>query len=367
MSTEPENPIPDPQPAEPRPLAGDGNPAGVESDLWELDEEGASAPSSQAAEARAKTDDQRRVDVRNWLNESVQKHPATKKENRKRTGVQLDIQPKSTPRLMEKAALPRRRVEQEFEQLDTWDDSVPMGEVDVDPLAESAAVVVEPDPSPAPESDHSDPVNVEVLEEAMAEEQPLSSEAECPKPMASGRKSSATPMRGMEWAGLIVLGLLLIALAAGAYFWSIHRLPHKAPPWKQVSFPVKGQLVEIKDAKTYWRAPVLEGPKRDPIRRGTRLIPILELEVVGGPAALRVIFRDDEGRSVGDPIIHPVAASGKFALASTAGFEDLGMHAAYRTEELDPWSVEVSEAASADASGNDFSLILKMNLSSDLR
>jgi hypothetical protein len=43
------------------------------------------------------------------------------------------------------------------------------------------------------------------------------------------------------------------------------------------------------------------------------------------------------------------------------------MHAAYRTEDLEPWTVEIAEARSADASGREYTKILKMNISPELR
>jgi hypothetical protein len=299
----------------------------------------------------------------------VDKEAFQKKENRKRTGVRLNIQPKDATRTPEQPAmqptLPSRRVEREFSQLDDWEEAAQPAAAVAGPEEESTPASMDPAPdlvaAEAPVVSESDAGATDRI----AEEKPVHSNEKRKKP-ASQPAPPSVPMKQVEWVGLVVLAVLIAGLAIGAYFWSIHLLPEKTPRWQQIPFPVKGERVEIKHATTYWRAPVLEGPDKDPIRRGTSLIPVVALELAGGPAALRFIFRDDEGRGVGDPIIRALPSSGKLVVAATAGFEDPGMHAAYRTDELDPWTVEVSEAGAADSPGNEFSLILKMNLSSDL-
>lgn len=365
MSSRPDNPTPEPQSTEkPRLSADDDGQAGTESELWELENE--DKPASKASEKQGEPEDERRNSKRQWVAEPWQKRIAQKRENSEKSGVRLDIQPRGIKRSVEQLTLPTRRVEREFSKLDDWEEESPstLPETRTPVKAEPAPKVVHPDTSSdelsdGSEADAGDKVTVPIEETRALDEELI-------KPTPQAEKISA-PMKGLEWVGLVVLAVLICALAIGAYFWSIHLLPNETPPWQKIAFPVKGERFEIKNATTYWRAPVLEGPDKDPIRRGTRLIPIVELELAGGPAALRLIFRDDEGRGVGDPIIRHVASSGKIALAATAGFEDPGMHAAYRTEELDPWSVEVSEAAGVDSPGSDFSQILKINLSPDLR
>ena len=55
------------------------------------------------------------------------------------------------------------------------------------------------------------------------------------------------------------------------------------------------------------------------------------------------------------------------ALAATAGFEDIGMHAAYRTGQSKSWSVEVREAPSEDSPVQDFKKLFEMSISTDRR
>jgi hypothetical protein len=356
MSSESENPTSAPQPTDkPRSFAADGGQARAESELWELEDEG-----NKASAASAKTpepEDERRDSVRKWVAGPLDKSTVQKKENRKKTVVRLDIQPRGVARTAEQMSLPPRGVEQEFAKLDDWEEPSPSAVIGPDVTREVDAAPVEAT---------GEVETIESEQTAISSDEPLQ-----PREDQSHASSQTVvedvPMKRVEWVGLAVLAVLVGSLLTGAYFWSIHLLPKETPQWKLVEYPVKGEHLEIKNATTYWRAPVAEGPDADPIRRGTRLIPVVELELVGGPAALRLIFRDEEGRGVGDPIIRFVPSSGKLALAATAGFEDPGMHAAYRTEQLEPWSVEVSEATQVDAPGSSFSKILKLNLSSDLR
>jgi hypothetical protein len=369
MSSEPEKPRHKSQPKKARPLLGHASQAGMESDLWDLEKEAQDSPDGARAESAAplEADESRGGAARKWVSVSVEKDTSHKNEKRKMTGVSLDIHPKGVARTAEQPPIPARRVEAEFSALDDWEEEAPVPAENAKRSEEANLVATDPDLVLEGEDV---PVDLEPnakVEEVITTEKPELPNGEDVPTSSEPAAKPVAPMRLMEWAALAVLALVITALAIGAYFWSIHRLPKKAPRWQQISFPMKGERFEIKNATTYWRAPVTEGPDRDPIRRGTSLMPVIELEVAGGPAALRVIFRDDQGRGVGDPIIRSITTSGKFALAATAGFEDPGMHAAYRTEELEPWVVEVSEAASAGSSGSDFSLVMKMNISPDLR
>ena len=54
-------------------------------------------------------------------------------------------------------------------------------------------------------------------------------------------------------------------------------------------------------------------------------------------------------------------------IAATAGFEDLGMHAAYRTGQSKPWTIEVLEAPSESAANAEFKKLFEINISTDRR
>lgn len=171
----------------------------------------------------------------------------------------------------------------------------------------------------------------------------------------------------LERFGMVALVLVLLGMAAGVLFYTASRLPVETLSSKVPKFPLKGQYVTIQSAKTYWRDVVTSGPEADIVRRGTRLLPVLDLSCSAGDGVLRVLFRDEYGDSVGDIITRQIAAGAKVSVASTAGFNDAGMHAAYRTGETKPWKIEVYEGKSENFSGNNFSKLFEIDISTERR
>ena len=70
--------------------------------------------------------------------------------------------------------------------------------------------------------------------------------------------------------------------------FALKRLPTEAKRVKANDFPIQGEHLTIDSATSYWRAPITEGTARDTVRRGTQLLPVLEVTAHGGPAAIRV-------------------------------------------------------------------------------
>ena len=163
----------------------------------------------------------------------------------------------------------------------------------------------------------------------------------------------------IERVGLLCLLLLLIG-GAGAWIWTtIYNLPAGAERAMAADFPIAGKKLTIASADTYWRAP----QAGDTSRRGTLLLPVIDMEVEGGPGALRILFRNSDGESVGDAITRLIQSPGKLSVPATAGFDDLGMHAAYRAGEAKPWTIEVREAPSDTSPPDAFKKLFEMNIS----
>ncbi|MEI8038292.1 MAG: hypothetical protein WCJ14_07860, partial [Verrucomicrobiota bacterium] len=174
-------------------------------------------------------------------------------------------------------------------------------------------------------------------------------------------------LSAVERIGLIGLLALLLVGGGAMLVFSLTRLPSEPKRAKVNDFPIQGARLTITSAKSYWRAPKLAGPAPDMVRRGTELLPVLEIQVSGGPAAVRVLFRNAERAVVGDAVTRPVSGGGTLQIPATAGFDDLGMHAAYRTGESKPWTIEVLEAASEDTAGQEFKKLFELNISTDRR
>jgi len=164
----------------------------------------------------------------------------------------------------------------------------------------------------------------------------------------------------------IAITALCAALAFGAILTLIHfsnRVPTRPLVAKEVDFPVSGEIVEITAAETYWREPVTTGDNADVVRRDTKLIPVLKLNLSAKSGVIRVFFRNGEGLVVGDGITRAVKGAAEVAVAATAGFEDVGMHTAYRTGDGKRWIVQVFEGPSATAPREKFRKVLETEIS----
>jgi hypothetical protein len=266
---------------------------------------------------------------------------------------------------------PQSKPESDFDDLDHWEDAkveTEIGELPVEaplePLertpAPVAAMPVPKELAPLPEAPP--PAAAAETQDTLDEFSPVVP--------VDAKPISLRPHLGLsklERVGLIALMVVLLASALTILIISLNRLPtdfHKAVSH---DFPIKGSHFSIRSAKTFWRVPVTDGPNPDTCRRGTQLLPVVELDLAGGPAAVRVLFRNEESVLQGDAVTHAVRGDGKLNIAATAGFEDLGMYAAYRTGGSKPWTLEVYEAPSQDTPGRDFKKLFEMDITTDRR
>ena len=244
--------------------------------------------------------------------------------------------------------IPRPKPDGEFEDLSDW----------VEPLARAASPP--PVQKPAPKAIVTEPI--EPLTEQDDEIRPVS-----PEP---AKPISLRPQLQLSKAERIGLGVLLLLLLVGSIaliLSTFSRLPTESARTQASDFPVSGKHVKISTADSYWRAPIAEGTDKEVVRRGTVLIPVLKLTASGGPAALRVVFRDSEGKVVGDVITRRAQVDAPMEIAATAGFEEVGMHAAYLTGQGKPWTVEIYEAATPNSPSQDFKRLIEMKISNARR
>jgi hypothetical protein len=171
-------------------------------------------------------------------------------------------------------------------------------------------------------------------------------------------------LSSLERIGFVVLTLLL--LGAGVYFvmFPLNHLPMESH-LKVNHFPIKGQQFSILSAESYWRTPVTTGDHPDVVRRGTVLIPVILLKTGHGTGAIRIVFRNEDKNSVGDVLTQSVKSDETIEIAGTAGFNDFGIYAGYRTGDMKPWMIEVYEASSVDASPDSFKKLFKLPVSTD--
>ncbi len=207
---------------------------------------------------------------------------------------------------------------------------------------------------------------------AMGQEVPSAAPGEAELAETDVAAVPVQPQRGakatmIDRIAVTVLAVLL--LAAGAVFlrWSVGALPSRPLFEGDGKFPVKGSRLVVTDAETYWREPVRSGERIDLVQRDAKVIPEIRLSLAGGPCAVRVMFRDGDGNLIGDAVTRGVEGEGEIKIAATGGFADSGMHASYRMQGVRPWTAEVYEGPDVGSSGESFSRIFEMRISTDLR
>lgn len=256
------------------------------------------------------------------------------------------------------------------DDLELWDDDEVAAESQEPPAPEPAA------PEPAAPAVPEEPASVE-QDSSEAESVPSESQPPAVGDHASMEQASPPQVQPVslrprlklsagELIGMVALLAVLLTAGVGFYVFTIKRLPAETERAETTDFPIKGGKVTVKAANTYWREPVTDGVDADTFRRGTRLLPVVEMSVEGS-GALRVMFLDEQRQFVGDAVTRAVGGQQTISIPATAGFEDTGTYAAYRIGSTRPWTVIVYEAGSASALGSAFELLFEMNISTERR
>jgi hypothetical protein len=281
-----------------------------------------------------------------------------------RNSIQVNVSSKDPrPKSQSTGAPMKSKPGDDFDDLDHWDepDSVaPLPEIEPEipsePAVPKESVVESVEPEITP------PVVAAVIAGDVDEFSPVVPENATPISLVPHLGLSKVERIGL-WA---LLGVLLIG-GGILYFATIHRLPTETVRVRQGDFPVKGRHLTILSADTFWRAPIMEGPNVETFRRGTQLLPVVTLAASGGPAAVRLFFRNEDGLVMGDAVTRTIQSGVPLEIAATAGFEDVGMHAAYRTGQSKPWTIEVFEAPAATSPNPDFKKLFEIDISTDRR
>ncbi|MBK1826116.1 hypothetical protein [Haloferula rosea] len=235
------------------------------------------------------------------------------------------------------------------------------------------------EPRPAPKAEPTTESDLEIPSEP--ETEPVSAPAPAPAeeakntpepPSEPSRKSApAIQPDRKEWIGLALLGVVCLGVA----IWWIAGLFSSITTTRmgddEPDFPVKGGLIQVRTADSFWRKPIRGGENADVARADVVQIPVAEVTLEGqGNGVLRAIFRDDQGEFVGDSITRSFT-SGHFDLTgsptaqfpATSGFTEDAAFNAYRVGG-NRWTVEVFEGPSDNAPGSEFKLLFKAPISS---
>lgn len=195
-------------------------------------------------------------------------------------------------------------------------------------------------------------------------------EADTEKPASKSAVATSGFLASLTKTEKIGISALAAILALTAIYGIVHfnsRIPVKPLVPAELELPVKGKRMTVTSVETYWRAPVSGGDNPDIVQRGVKLIPAIKINLKESSGAIRVLFRNEEGSVVGDNISRTIDSGGTIEVAGTAGFEDAGMHAAYRTGNSDRWTVHVLEGSDVNAPIEKFDSLLKTKISANVR
>jgi len=292
-------------------------------------------------------------------------------------------EPKKTDKKAESPGIPSRRVRESPIQskkpkerhIDPPVTETMVPETDVDPpvTKKEPAKAPKPKGSPAakqkPTPVRKPATEPESPEPYVSESNPSESESES-APSTETRNPWHAFLSSLSKSEKTGISVLLAILALGATLAIVHfstRVPTRSVLSENLDLPLEGKLVKVTAISTYWREPITTGDNPDVVRRGTKLIPVVKVKIEAKSAAIRVLFRDQEGLVIGDPINRTFSGNAELRIPATAGFDDIGMHAAYRTGESPPWIVQILEATESSASIDNFKMLLETEISTDIR
>jgi len=228
--------------------------------------------------------------------------------------------------------------------------------------------------------------DLEGIEDASGEMPPQQREEVAPAPTPPPRKktprkkeSSNDPppsqkkdnrLSILEKITLAGLCTLFLGLAVFSYVW-LYKKNQTVDPFT-VELPFQGKYITISEFSSYWQA----SHKSYEVKTGAQVIPSAQLTLKSDNAqsgALRIYFRNRDNETIGDPVTLTVK-SGAFInqhssnitisddglsaeITSSDGFHQEGDFSAYVLDPKLAWSIQIFEAASADAKWNEFKAI----------
>lgn len=231
----------------------------------------------------------------------------------------------------------------------------------------AAEKTVKEAPSPAILEDEEK--DAETTEEQPPSDSPAEKGAssETSSPEGSLLKEFLNSLTKIEKIGISVLVAILALTATLSIIHFSNRVPLKPLIAEDLDLPIEGKVIKVTSVATFWREPITEGEDRDVVRRGVKLIPVIRMGIEGKSGAIRVLFRNENGAVVGDNISRPVTKKASLEISATDGFNDIGMHAAYRTGESDRWVVQVLEGPTVNAPMDNFRIVFETEVSTDMR
>jgi len=163
---------------------------------------------------------------------------------------------------------------------------------------------------------------------------------------------------------MALVALVLLTGAIGFPIYAFKQLPVEKKEAVMPDFPVRGEFVQVKSVRTYWR----HRNKNDRAKNNVVVLPVVNIELEGGTGGVRFLIEDESGTIRGDNTTLSVKdgkfnnGSTSYELTCTDGFEEQGLYEGYSVEETDFWVLRILEATSRNSNADDFKEIAKILL-----
>jgi hypothetical protein len=181
------------------------------------------------------------------------------------------------------------------------------------------------------------------------------SEREVPNESATTEPRIRTKLGMIDKISLAVLCLIFVTVAFLGLAYFYEQIPTRPLYPAAEKFPKSGQFLDITSLDTYWRKPIEAGENRDAVKLGTVLIPVLNIGLKPKQnCGILVLFRDEQGKIIGDQITRSVTKDNELSIAASAGMFDLGSFQAYLLNDELAWTVEILEGKSTDVAMDEF-------------
>ncbi len=201
-------------------------------------------------------------------------------------------------------------------------------------------------------------------------DQPTIASAPQGDPSSSPQQPSARSLPKLSRFEMLASLLFLVCLIY-AGVWAVQSFRREVQaqpnPYQQPELPSNGSWAKVTSIKTFWRAPVTDGPNADTVRQDITMIPVASIalgQCSSSRGAIRVIFYNDKGIIAGDTVTHPFenhqftkSGTSEQTFSATTGFSSFGDQEAYRAHLVKPWTVRVYEGPDENATSSEYRLL----------
>ena len=280
---------------------------------------------------------------------------ATEPSSAENDDLESSPEPQKRQRMRKTSDTPTARIDELGHLEDDLESPSPRKEAPITPNKASIEKTQVKKPAPAPAPETSQPASAAET----ATETTIETAAET-KSFSEIVKNALSSLSLIEQASIGLLAAILLVAAIWSTSIVSARIPNTIIASK-LKYPLKGETVVIEGLETYWRSPIREGVNIDEgVSESIEIIPEVKITLHPKSTAksLRLLFRDEEGRFVGDSSTVRISGSkflpsenvtaitqGNLAtIHATSGFQHEGELISYLADEKFQWEIVILES-----------------------